>query len=73
MGEDLFTLGTKLTPLFNCNDSFSSHSNSAPDVYVIGFQEIVDLNPKTVVFRMNSSQVDGWSKLITTELAKIGA
>ena len=42
-----------------------------PDIYIIGLQEIVDLNPKNVVFTSNSHRVINWQKILTKNLSSI--
>jgi len=42
-----------------------------PDVYIIGFQEIVDLNAKNIVISSNTSKVDFWKNLVIKHLERI--
>lgn len=42
-----------------------------PDIYMIGFQEIVDLNAKNLVLMSNTSKVDFWKNLILKHLREI--
>ncbi len=44
---------------------------NSPDIYLIGFQEIVDLNAKYIMFNSNSSKIDLWHDFLTTNLNKI--
>ena len=44
-----------------------------PDIYIIGLQEIVDLNAKNIiVFTSNSTRVESWNNLITKNLKELG-
>jgi hypothetical protein len=43
-----------------------------PDIYVIGFQEIVELVMSNILFNSNSHIVDNYRNLITKNLNKIG-
>ena len=42
-----------------------------PDIYIVGFQEIVDLNAKNIVLSSNTSKVDFWKNLIIKHLNEI--
>lgn len=42
-----------------------------PDMYFIGFQEIVDLSAKNIVFSSNSANVEMWYEILITNLNKI--
>jgi hypothetical protein len=42
-----------------------------PDVYIIGLQEIVDLNAKNIMISSNSSKVDYWKSQINKHLNEI--
>ncbi len=42
-----------------------------PDIYIMGFQEIVDLNAKNIVLVSNTSKVDFWKNLILKHLKEI--
>jgi hypothetical protein len=42
-----------------------------PDIYIIGLQEIVDLNTKNIVFETNTNRVETWKKMINSNLQSI--
>ena len=42
-----------------------------PDLYIIGFQEIVDLNATNVVFFSNNTQKNQWKTIISDALASL--
>lgn len=42
-----------------------------PDIYIIGLQEIVNLNAKNIVLSTNSSKVEFWKNLILKNLNEI--
>ena len=42
-----------------------------PDIYIIGLQEIVNLNAKNIVLSSNSSVVEAWRNLISQNINKI--
>ena len=42
-----------------------------PDIYIIGLQEIVDLNAKNIVFTANTNRVEVWKKAIWTNLQTV--
>ena len=42
-----------------------------PDIYIIGLQEIVDLNAKNIVLSSNTSKVDYWKNLVIKHLERI--
>jgi len=42
-----------------------------PDIYLIGFQEIVDLSATNIMFNSNSSNVELWYDILITNLNKI--
>lgn len=44
---------------------------AAPDIYIIGLQEIVSLNAKNIVLSSNSCQVENWRSLIHKNLNSI--
>ena len=46
-------------------------NSRSPDIYVVGFQEIVDLNPKNIVFFSNTERVEFWKNMIFKNLCKI--
>lgn len=39
--------------------------NKLPDIYIIGFQEIVDLNAQNIMVSSNKTQRDKWKELLT--------
>ncbi len=43
-----------------------------PDIYVVGFQEIVELNAGNILINTNATAVDNYRTLITKNLNKIG-
>jgi len=43
-----------------------------PDIYVVGFQEIVELVFSNIFFTSNASIVDNYRLLLTKNLRKIG-
>jgi hypothetical protein len=50
---------------------FPMQDMKSPDIYIIGLQEIVDLNAKNIVLSSNSSKVEFWKILITKHLQKV--
>jgi hypothetical protein len=47
-------------------------NTNTPDIYIIGFQEIVDLNAKNIVFSVsNSAKVESWKKALIKNLSMI--
>ena len=44
----------------------------APDIYVIGFQEIIELVFSNIIFTTNKTVVYNYRNLITNNLSKIG-
>jgi synaptojanin len=42
-----------------------------PDIYIIGFQEIVDLNAKNVMLSSNTNKVDFWKNLLLKHFKEI--
>jgi len=44
----------------------------APDIYVIGFQEIVELVFSNILFNSNANTVNNYRTLLTKNLQKIG-
>jgi hypothetical protein len=58
------------TPIF---DWLSPMKNSkSADIYIVGFQEIVDLNPKNIMFLSNTERVEYWKLMIFKNLTKLG-
>ena len=55
----------------NCINSSAINSNS-PDIYIIGFQEIVDLNANNVLLYSNEEIAKKWKKLVKNTLEKYG-
>ncbi|KAL8042722.1 hypothetical protein ABFX02_09G071700 [Erythranthe guttata] len=51
-------------------DDFLDTKNSTADIYVIGFQEIVPLNPANILAPENSNVSKKWNSLIQTALNK---
>jgi len=43
-----------------------------PDIYIFGFQELVDLNAKNVIKGTNADDVALWNRIIETSLKKTG-
>jgi hypothetical protein len=61
--QENFNLLDWLLPVKNTN---------TPDIYIIGFQEIVDLNAKNIVFSVsNSAKVESWKKALIKNLSMI--
>ncbi len=50
---------------------FPMQDMRTPDMYIIGLQEIVDLNAKNIVLSSNSSKVDFWRMLMLRHLNEI--
>jgi hypothetical protein len=50
---------------------FPMKDMKAPDIYIIGLQEIVSLNAKNIVLSSNSSKVEFWRNLIMKNLNEI--
>ena len=46
-------------------------NGTRPDMYIIGFQEIVDLNATNVMFNSNEYQRNKWKNLIVDALASL--
>lgn len=46
---------------------------SKPDIYVICFQEIVELNASYILFKSNSSHVDSWKNVLHKALSDISS
>ena len=64
--------GKELKEEYNIIDWLLPIKNTVtPDIYIIGFQEIVDLNTKNVVFISNSNRVELWKKAIVSGLQTI--
>lgn len=53
------------------NSLFDLQSNEAPDLIVIGLQEIVDLNTKNIVIQGNEKTIQNWDTMIHKHLAII--
>ena len=51
---------------------FPTNNTRIPDLYIIGLQEIVDLNPKNIMFNSNIDRVEYWKLLLSKNLSKIG-
>jgi hypothetical protein len=51
---------------------FPSNNSKTPDIYLVGFQEIVDLNPKNVMFYSNIDRVEYWKMMVSKNLSKLG-
>ena len=49
----------------------SKIKNPLPDIYCICFQEIVELNTANILFKSNSTTVDGWKSMIQDSLNNI--
>jgi len=43
-----------------------------PDIYVIGFQEICNLNAKNIIVSNNSHKVENWKKIVINNLNQLG-
>lgn len=58
------------TPIFDW--LYPIHNSKAPDIYIVGFQEIVDLNPQNIMFVSNHDRVEYWKMMIFKNLTKLG-
>lgn len=45
--------------------------NGVPDIYIVTFQEIVSLNATNILFKSNSTSVDGWKAVVQDALSVI--
>ena len=43
-----------------------------PDIYVLGFQEVVKLNAKNILISTNQQKVDYWKENIIYNLESVG-
>ena len=51
---------------------YPDKTSLTPDIYIVGFQEIVNLNPKNIMFLSNSDRVELWKKIVYNNICKIG-
>jgi len=51
---------------------FPLQDMKTPDLYIVGFQEIVKLNTTNIVFNSNSHTVDNYKVMLMKNLNKIG-
>ena len=52
---------------------FPTNNTRIPDLYFIGFQEIVDLIPKNIMLTSsNTERVEYWKRIVSKNLSKIG-
>ena len=54
----------ELLPLFEVKDKDSIDAKFVPDVYIIGLQEIVKLNPKNILMQ-DKKRIDEWRSILT--------
>ena len=46
-------------------------NSASPDIYVIGLQEIVELNIENIIFSLNEKQIKKWTDIILQNLSNI--
>lgn len=51
---------------------FPKENMQLPDLYVIGFQEICNLNAKNIVISSNTHKVDNWKNIVSYNLNQLG-
>ena len=66
-----WNLGANSPAGFNFRDLFNFEGNKIPDMVVIGFQEMVDLNAKNVVVSANLDRISEWRELLQNNLKNI--
>lgn len=51
---------------------FPKENMPLPEIYVIGFQEICNLNAKNIMISSNTHKVDNWKNIVTYNLNQLG-
>jgi hypothetical protein len=58
-------------PIFDISKLLDIEGNSSPDLLVLGFQELVDLNAKNVLVSSNVDTVTAWQTILVSNLKKL--